>query len=208
MAESERIGRPLDRSKDKAIFSAAHDLLFSQGPAGFSIEAVARLAKVSKVTIYSRYANREELVEAVIRSQADRMAESLSIVPSSRKNVRSALIDFGINLLTFLLSEEHQHFMRALGSTHELSDNVLKNIYRNGPQTTINQLANWMSNAHKTEWANFNEPQRNAELLLGMLMGVNLVRSLYGEPCQYHSQNIEQHVSWVIDTFLTLYEVR
>ncbi len=208
MAESERIGRPLDRSKDKAIFSAAHDLLFSQGPAGFSIEAVARLAKVSKVTIYSRYANREVLVDAVIRSQADRMAESLSIVPSSRKNVRSALIDFGINLLTFLLSEEHQRFMQALGSTHELSDNVLKNIYRNGPQTTINQLANWMSNAHKTEWANFNEPQRNAELLLGMLMGVNLVRSLYGEPCQYHSQNIEQHVSWVIDTFLRLYEVR
>ena len=64
MTDYERAGRPLDHNKDKAIFAAAHELLFSKGPAAFSVEAVARLAKVSKVTIYSRYTNREEIGRA------------------------------------------------------------------------------------------------------------------------------------------------
>lgn len=206
MAKHERVGRPLDHSKDKAIFTAAHELLFSKGPAEFSIEAVARLAKVSKVTIYSRYTNREALIDAVISQQAKRMAESLSIEPASLIDVRSALTDFGVSLLSFLLSQEYQDFMRALSSTSGLSVDVVQNIYRSGPQCTTNKLADWMSHAHQRGLLNLSEPEKCAELLLGMLMGLNVVRVMYGEPCQRDRHNIENHVSWVINTFLKLYE--
>jgi len=206
MVDHERVGRPLDPSKDKAIFAAAHELLFSKGPAGFSIEAVARLAKVSKVTIYSRYINREALIDAVIRQQANRMAESLSIEPASLVGVRNALTDFGVSLLSFLLSQEYQDFIRMLSSTPGLPVDVVQNIYRSGPQCTMNKLAEWMSNAHQRGLLNLSEPEKCAELLLGMLMGLNVVRVMYGEPCQRDRQEIESHVSWVINTFLKLYE--
>jgi len=206
MVDHERFGRPLDPSKDKAIFAAAHELLFSKGPAGFSIEAVARLAKVSKVTIYSRYINREALTDAVIRQQANRMAESLSIEPASLVGVRNALTDFGVSLLSFLLSQEYQDFIRMLSSTPGLPVDVVQNIYRSGPQCTMNKLAEWMSNAHQRGLLNLSEPEKCAELLLGMLVGLNVVRVMYGEPCQRDRQEIESHVSWVINTFLKLYE--
>ena len=206
MVDHERVGRPLDPSKDKAIFAAAHELLFSKGPAGFSIEAVARLAKVSKVTIYSRYTNREALIDAVIRQQANRMAESLSIEPASLVGVRNALTDFGVSLLSFLLSQEYQDFIRTLSSTPGLPVDVVQNIYRSGPQCTMNKLAEWMSNAHQRGLLNLSEPEKCAELLLGMLMGLNVVRVMYGEPCQHERKNIESHVNWVINTFLKLYE--
>jgi TetR/AcrR family transcriptional repressor of mexJK operon len=206
MVDHKRAGRPLDHSKDKAIFTAAHELLFSKGLTGFSVEAVSRLAKVSKVTIYSRYANREALIDAVINQQASRMAESLSIEPASLVGVRSALTDFGISLLSFLLSQEHQDFMRALSSTPGLNADVVQNIYRRGPEYTINKLADWMRHAHQRGLLNLSEPDKCAELLLVMLMGLNVVRIMYGEPCQCDRQDIERHVSWVINTFLKLYE--
>ncbi|MCW9014578.1 MAG: TetR/AcrR family transcriptional regulator [Gammaproteobacteria bacterium] len=207
MAVHERAGRPLDHNKDKDIFAAAHELLFSKGPAGFSVEAVARLAKVSKVTIYSRYANREALIDAVIRQQANRMVESLSIEPANCVSIHGALTDFGVSLLTFLLSQEYQNFMRALSSNPDLSGDVMKNIYRSGPQCTLNKLASWMDNAQQRGLLKLTEPERSAELLLGMLMGLNIVRLMYGEPCQRAMQSIEHHVNWVVNAFLTMYEV-
>lgn len=206
MPGHERAGRPLDHNKDKDIFTAAHELLFSKGPASFSVEAVARLAKVSKVTIYSRYTNREALINAVIRQQANRMAESLSIEPANRVSIHGALTDFGVNLLAFLLSREHQNFMRALSNNPDLPDDVVKNIYRSGPQCTMNKLADWMGNAQQRGLLKLTEPERSAELLLGMLMGLDIVRLMYGEPCQRDIQSIEHHVNWVVDAFLTMYE--
>jgi len=207
MAAHEQAGRPLDRNKDKAIFAAAHELLFSKGPAAFSVEAVARLAKVSKVTIYSRYTNREALIDAVIRQQANRMGESLSIEPANRVGIHVALTDFGVNLLTFLMSQEYQNFMRALSSTPDLPDDVLQNIYRSGPQRTMIKLAGWMRNVQQRGLLKLTEPEKSAELLLGMLMGLDVVRLMYGEPCQRDIQSIKHHVNWVVDAFLTLYEV-
>ena len=207
MTDHERAGRPLDHNKDKAIFASAHELLFSKGPAGFSVEAVARLANVSKVTIYSRYTNREALIDAVIRQQANRMGESLSIEPANHVGIHSALTDFGVNLLAFLLSQEYQNFMRALSSNPDLADDVVQNIYRSGPQCTMIKLADWMRNARQRGLLKLTEPEKSAELLLGMLMGLDVVRLMYGEPCQRDIQSIEHHVNWVVDAFLTLYEV-
>jgi len=182
MADHERAGRPLDHNKDKAIFAAAHELLFSKGPAGFSVEAVARLANVSKVTIYSRYTNREALIDAVIRQQANRMGESLSIEPADHVGIHS------------------------LSSNPDLPDDVMQNIYRSGPQCTMIKLADWMRNARQRGLLKLTEPEKSAELLLGMLMGLDVVRLMYGEPCQRDIQSIEHHVNWVVDAFLTLYE--
>jgi TetR/AcrR family transcriptional repressor of mexJK operon len=205
MSNNERVGRPVDHGKDEAIFAAAHVLLFRHGPAGVSVEAVARQAGVSKVTIYSRYANREALIDAVISKQANHIAASLSIAPDSQNNAHDALTAFGIRLLTFLLSEDHLSFMRALRSTNEFPDEAMRKIFCSGPQTTLDKLADWMQHAHRVGLANFNQPKKSAELLLGMLMGLDIIRAMYGEPCQRDSQNIERHVGWIVAVFLKLH---
>jgi TetR/AcrR family transcriptional regulator, mexJK operon transcriptional repressor len=205
MSDNERVGRPVDHSKGEAIFAAAHALLFRYGPAGVSVEAVARQAGVSKVTIYSRYANREALIDAVISKQANHIAASLSIAPDSQNNAHDALTAFGIRLLTFLLSEDHLSFMRALRSTNEFPVEAMRKIFCSGPQTTLDKLGDWMQHAHRAGLANFNQPEKSAELLLGMLMGLDIIRAMYGEPCQRDCQNIERHVGWIVTAFLKLH---
>ncbi len=52
---------------DRRLLDAAFELFLAQGFAGTSCEAVARLAGAGKASLYARYANKDQLFEAVIR---------------------------------------------------------------------------------------------------------------------------------------------
>lgn len=207
MGEKKRTGRPIDRRKDEAMWAATHALLFKNGPAAVSVEAVARLAGLSKMTVYSRYANREALIAAVIQRQADQMAASLCLVPDSQSNLQEALTAFGIRLLSFLLSETYLGFMRALRSAAAFPTDAMHTIFRFGPQSTLDNLAQWMRQAHRAKLANFRQPERSAELLLGMITGLDIVRAMYGEPCRHTRRTITQHVRWAVTAFVKLHEI-
>ena len=60
----ERRGRPLDIQRDEVIHSSTLNLLGEYGYDALSIERVAKVAGVSKATIYRRYPNKRELVLA------------------------------------------------------------------------------------------------------------------------------------------------
>ena len=61
-----RAGRPKSEAKAEAILHAASELFLSQGFQGTSMDAVAKRAGVSKQTVYSHFANKEELFKACI----------------------------------------------------------------------------------------------------------------------------------------------
>jgi AcrR family transcriptional regulator len=57
-----RPGRPRDARADEVILEAAAQVLAEQGPAGFTIDAVATRAGCGKATIYRRWPSRSELM--------------------------------------------------------------------------------------------------------------------------------------------------
>lgn len=66
---SERpVGRPRSEAADRAILRAALDLLIEVGYQGMTIEGIAERAGVGKTTIYRRYASKEEILAAVVRT--------------------------------------------------------------------------------------------------------------------------------------------
>lgn len=65
-AAAPRRGRPRSAEVDRRIHAAALALLHSGGPAAVTIEAVAESSGVAKTTIYRRYADREDLLQAAL----------------------------------------------------------------------------------------------------------------------------------------------
>ena len=61
-----RSGRPRSRAADEAIAAEALALLRERGLEGVTVDAVARRAGVARTTIYRRYRNRRELLEAAL----------------------------------------------------------------------------------------------------------------------------------------------
>lgn len=200
-------GRPVDPGKDEAIIQAAYELLFQGGPAAVSIEAVARAAGVSKVTIYSRYANKDALVEAVISHQAEQLVISLAITPGHPDNLRDALRIFGAKLLPLVLGGDHLGCLRAIVTTHT-PESLLDRIYRSGPAATIERLETWMGEVHQAGLAHIPQPACSAELFLGMLLGLDLVRFIYGQTPVHPGERLHEHVEVVVDAFIRLHPPR
>ena len=61
-------GRPRDPRTDEAILRAALELFTEHGHAGTSIEQIARQAGVGKLTVYRRWASKDELIAAAVES--------------------------------------------------------------------------------------------------------------------------------------------
>jgi AcrR family transcriptional regulator len=65
-AESGARGRPRDPRTDQAILRAALDLFLEHGPDGASIEQIAKRAGVARLTVYRRWATKEDLLLAAV----------------------------------------------------------------------------------------------------------------------------------------------
>ncbi len=206
-ARARSVGRPVDPAKDREILAAGRRLLFGVGPEAVTMEAVAREAGVAKPTLYRRYANRDELIAAVAEAEAERMAGRFGVVPGSIDDLRSALVDFGCTLTGFLLSAEHLRFIHALGASDRMAQSTRDSIYTHGPRGTHERLAGWLATAHRRGLLDCRDPVHAAEQFLGMLMGLDLVRTLYHVPLVRDARATETRVSRLVDDFLRLQAV-
>ncbi|MBY6204176.1 TetR/AcrR family transcriptional regulator [Halomonas denitrificans] len=204
-ARTRGVGRPVDPAKDREILAAGRRLLFGVGPEAITMEAVAREAGVAKPTLYRRYANRDELIAAVAEAEAERMAGRFEVVPGSIDDLRSALVDFGCTLTGFLLSAEHLRFVHALGASDRMPQSTRDSIYTHGPRGTHERLAGWLDTVRRRGLLDCRDPVFAAEQFLGMLMGLDLVRTLYHVPLVRDARATESRVSRLVDDFLRLH---
>ena len=63
------LGRPKDLAKRQSILDAAKTLFLTKGYANTSMDAVAGLAGVSKLTVYSHFTDKETLFSSAIMSK-------------------------------------------------------------------------------------------------------------------------------------------
>lgn len=206
-AAARTVGRPTDPAKDRDILAAGRRLLFGVGPEAVTMEAVAREAGVAKPTLYRRYANRDELIASVAEAEAERMAGRFLVIPGSIDDLRSALVDFASTLTGFLLSDEHLRFIQALGASEGMAQSTRDSIYRHGPLGTRDRLADWLASARKQGLLACADPRYAAEQLLGMLMGLDLVRTLYRVPLVRDASATQARVTRLVDDFLALHAV-
>lgn len=72
------VGRPRSRDVDAAILKAAMALLASVGPAGTTVNGVARRSGVARASIYLRYPSRDAMLTAAMRAAIGRAPYALT----------------------------------------------------------------------------------------------------------------------------------
>lgn len=199
-------GRPVDLDKENAILKVGHDLWFKEGPEKFSIERVAKLANVSKVTIYARFSNKNKLLEKIVSMKCDEMTDSLGLTNIESGDLSEMLIEFGTNLLTFIHSDEHTIFLKASSVSLHKTQIDLTQIYENGPHKTKQKLAQLLELESKKGTYYFPNPAENAELFIGMLFGLNIVRAIYNIDINESSTLLRERVTQRTGQFLKIFE--
>src|SRR4051812_20004050 len=106
-APQPRRGRPRDPERCLRIMEAARIHFNAHGFERASVDAIAAEAGVSKMTIYSHFASKEGLFEAVIRERTDRVMGGLAGVEAlDPKQPGKALLTIGEHFLTLAREED------------------------------------------------------------------------------------------------------
>ena len=198
-------GRPVDRSKDKAILLAAREILLRDGASSLTMEAVASKAAVSKATLYSRYGNRNVLIEAVLRAQSDFFVESLSLTVSNREQWFVAAEGFSQRLLDYLFSDDHLCLLKTLQGHECMPVDLRERMYELGPLATCQQVENFLAQSHQAGVIHCPDPVFSAECLFGMLVGMDMLRNVFQQPAKRRPDNIAEHVKRVLTLFLMMH---
>ncbi|EGF93636.1 bacterial regulatory protein, tetR family protein [Asticcacaulis biprosthecium C19] len=99
-------GRPVNEALVPQILQIAGELFLDHGYQGTTMDAVARAVGMSKLTLYKRFASKEELFSAIVRDKCNQFIPDVLFEKLDGMPVREALIAMGGGLLRLLNSRE------------------------------------------------------------------------------------------------------
>jgi TetR/AcrR family transcriptional repressor of mexJK operon len=200
-------GRPADSAKSRAILETARILLFKKGPSAVTMEAVAQAAGISKITLYRRYANRAELLRAVVVKETTHITRALRGSPATVTGLRRQLAAFVEDVSAFMCGDRHRKFMEAIGAFEQSRDDLAE-IYRNGPGATHRACAKTLATAARRGLLRCPQPLESAEALLALAMGMDLVRAQYRVALRCRTEaSRRKHANSVATLFIKLHAV-
>ncbi len=114
-------GCPAKQPASVRIRKAARKLFYKFGYDAVTTDMLASEARVSKSTIYGHFANKSELLAAVVEAESERFRQVSLVIPDEFAAYYECLMTFGRGLLTLLSDPEIQrfeHLMISEARTH------------------------------------------------------------------------------------------
>jgi len=144
-----------------------------------SVDAIAADAGVSKMTIYSNFASKEGLFEAVIRDRTDGVIGGLAGVEAlDPKLPQKALLAIGEQFLALTREKDTLGQFRSLYGAAGTQREACLAFYRQGADRLIGDLATYLRHADAQGALNIRNPRQAADLFLSMFLGDGHIRGL------------------------------
>ncbi|MDC0886174.1 TetR/AcrR family transcriptional regulator [Altererythrobacter sp.] len=177
-----RIGRPADEAKREAIVAAAADSFFDAGFAATSIEQVAAVAGVSKVTIYNHFKDKRGLFTATVERECEKLRGHFSIEHVVGGQLRQRLMAIGEAMVAFLSREEMVQFERRIAAETEHEPAIGEAFLKAGPhrmKAAFTALIQAMNEAGELK---VGDPELAAEQFASMCKGMGDLDRRFGLP--------------------------
>ena len=198
-------GRPVDPHTAERILDAARQLVFSEGLQAVSMERVAQEAGVSKVTLYSRFANRNELLSALVATHVTAIHQALGAAPVNREGLQAGLVNFAKAMKRLIFGEDYRQLVIVMGSIPQTNHDLCA-VYTNGPAKTHLVLADYLAAAAKRGLIHCPHPVESAEMLIGMICGLDILRITYRVEVEDPSQEqIAEFALRVVSAFMAMH---
>ncbi|MEJ2693641.1 MAG: TetR/AcrR family transcriptional regulator, partial [Candidatus Thiodiazotropha sp.] len=199
-----RAGRPKSEAKAQAVLDAASVLFLSQGYQGTSMEAVAKEAGVSKQTVYSHFANKEELFKAVIIAKVARYGfDEATEVPDD--DLRTALLTIASRFVKLLFDPQVVAMHRVVMGEAASQPRVASLFFDSGPQRTKAAVCAFLQ--HQVAKGRLTIPPKQisyaAAQLLNMAIGIYQMQLLLGLCDSVDEAELGPHLEQVVEDFLS-----
>jgi len=133
-----------DSAKRRQIIEGARKVFLAQGFDAASMGEIARVAGVSKGTLYVYFENKEQLFEAIVHAECRGQAESIFDLDPANHDVETVLTRLGTDFVTFLVSPQKLSPMRTVIAIADRMPEIGRRFYETGPARGIVHLASYL----------------------------------------------------------------
>jgi len=169
-----RRGRPANEALGQTIVDAAYDLLVELGFQATTLDKVAQRAKISKLSIYRRFENKEALFGAAIAAHCRQFAP-LALIEGVDGSAEDQLMAVGSSLLRTLLSPDVRGVEAMIMADKTNQKSLGKLHYEAGPAYVIAQIEALLRRLHAKAVLNVPDPLQSARLFAALFKGADLL---------------------------------
>jgi TetR/AcrR family transcriptional repressor of mexJK operon len=206
--DSKASGRPKDQAKAQAILDAAQKLFMEHGYELTSMDAVAREAGVSKLTIYSHFENKELLFRRVIERKCEESNMPTQMLQLAELPPREGLRIVGMNFIGLVFSQDALNMCRIMEAESLRHPHVAQIFYEAGPQRTMLALEELLKAWQARGMLSVPDPMNAVHQFYCLLKGemhMKLMLNLEKHPSEAWMRT---HVEACLDMFLCVYAPR
>lgn len=168
---------------------------------GSSVDEIARRAQVAKQTVYHHFPSKDELFKEVARALASRVLVTLEAEP---RDLRATLVRFALAYRRRVLGPQGIATFRALVPEAPRFPALARAMYAASAGETVRRLASCLERAMAAGELRRDDPALAAEMLLGMIVGQDRVKRLFGVACE-GGETEAQRTARIVDCFLRAY---
>ncbi|MDR3424273.1 MAG: TetR/AcrR family transcriptional regulator [Alphaproteobacteria bacterium] len=200
-----RQGRPKDTVKHEEIVLAATKLFMEKGYELTSMEAVARLAGVSKLTIYSHFADKKELFRAIVQMRCDKIGMPVCLLDYAQMPVEDALWDISRAAMAKIMTPDSVRLIRVIHAEVLHHPEIAGIYYEVGPRRVRMAFADLLRAFNRLGKLSVPDPATASDQFFSLLKGEMLQRVLMSLSPLPEAAELEAHIKQTIDFFLAAY---
>ena len=167
----------IDERKSEAILDAASTLFADKGLAA-GMEEIARLAGVSKQTVYNRFASKLEIAEALAKKRVEDVTAPLKTAGEPQ----AVLEALALTLLNRVCAADKVGSMRGVALVSVEAPEIAHAIYEAGPRRSLEALSNWLAEQTRSGRLAVEDPDEAAEMFSGLVLGHGHLRAMLDVP--------------------------
>jgi len=166
-----------------------------------SVDDIARRAGVAKQTVYHHFPSKDLLFKAVARELAGAVLVELEAAP---RDLRATLLRFALAYRERALGPQGIATFRMLVPEVVRFPVQARALYAGSAGALVQRLAQVLAEAMQAGRLRRDDPEFAAELLLGMLLGQERIKRLFGVPRGAESE--ARRAGRIVDCFLRAYQ--
>jgi TetR/AcrR family transcriptional regulator, mexJK operon transcriptional repressor len=195
----------VSKPKREAILKAAIELFLQRGYLATTMDEVARLAGVTKQTVYAHYQSKEQLFTNMLNALCHSDMPSKMQLHNSKIPFETLLYKIGLVILNTITSDEGLGATRLVIAESANHPELAELYYARGTKQLVSVLTDFIASQKKRKLIVVKNPESAASYFLAMLKGQYYVRVMLRVKPVPSKKQKEAHVKEVVRMFMHLY---
>ncbi|MCM2561816.1 TetR/AcrR family transcriptional regulator [Lutimaribacter sp. EGI FJ00015] len=197
-----RKGRKYDQ-----VLHGAREVFMRDGFEGASVDDIARVAGVSKATLYAYFPDKRILFFEVVHSECERQAELAGSRIDESAPPRDVLTTVAWQIVPFLLSDFARRIFRICLAESDRFPELGRAFYESGPALGRARMTGYLREAAARGELRIDDFDLAAEQYSELCKAHVWTRSAFGVQTEFSQAELTRVIDGAVDTFLARYGV-